>query len=176
MEVPMGGGRPWIDKEVRNLIRRMSFENPLWGATRIHGGLLKLGINVAQSTVSKYMVPRRGRPTQTWKIFLRNHADGIASIDLFVVPTVAFAQLYAFVVLGHGRRTLLWYAVTAHPTAEWLARQITEAFPWDRAPTYSSATMTAHSVVHSYAGSERWVSGTSSPHSALPGKTATLNA
>jgi hypothetical protein len=82
------------------------------------------------------MVPRRGRPTQTWKTFLRNHADGIASIDLFVVPTVAFEQLFAFVVLGHGRRTLLWYAVTAHPTAEWLARQITEAFPWDSAPRY----------------------------------------
>jgi transposase InsO family protein len=130
------GGRPRIDKEVRDLIRRMSFENPLWGATRIHGELLKLGIDVAQSTVSKYMVPRRGRPTQTWKIFLRNRADGIASIDLFVVPTVAFEQLYAFVILGHGRLTLLWYAVTAHPTAEWLARQITEAFPWDSAPTY----------------------------------------
>jgi transposase InsO family protein len=130
------GGRPQIDKEVRDLIRRISFENPLWGATRIHGELLKLGIDVAQSTVSKYMMPRRGRPTQTWNTFLRNHADGIASIDLFVVPTVAFEQLYAFVVLGHGRRTLLWYAVTAHPTAEWLARQITEAFPWDSAPTY----------------------------------------
>jgi hypothetical protein len=82
------------------------------------------------------MVPRRGRPSQTWKTFLHNHADGIASIDLFVVPTIAFEQLFAFLVLGHGRRQLLWFAVTRHPTAEWLARQITEAFPWDRAPTY----------------------------------------
>ena len=73
---------------------------------------------------------------QTWKTFLRSHADGIASIDLFVVPTIAFGQLFAFLVLGHGRRQLLWFAVTQHPTAEWLARQITEAFPWDRAPTY----------------------------------------
>jgi len=130
------GGRPQVDKEVRDLIRRMSFENPLWGAPHIHGELLKLGFDVAQSTVSKYMVPRRGRPSQTWKTFLRNHADGIASIDLFVVPTIAFEQLFAFLVLGHGRRQLLWFAVTRHPTAEWLARQITEAFPWDKAPAY----------------------------------------
>jgi hypothetical protein len=130
------GGRPQIAKEVRDLIRRMSLENPLWGAPRIHGELLKLGINVAQSTVSIYMVPRRGRPSQTWKTFLRNHAEGIASIDLFVVPTVTFEQLFGFLVLGHGRRRLLWYAVTTHHTAEWLARQITEAFPWDTAPKY----------------------------------------
>ena len=104
------GGRPRIGKEVRDLIRRMSFENPLWGAPKIHGELLKIGIDVAQSTVSNYMVPRRGRPLQTWKTFLRNHADGIASIDLFVVPTIAFEQLFAFLVLGHGRRQLLWFA------------------------------------------------------------------
>src|SRR3989454_2782517 len=114
----------------------MSFENPLWGAPHIHGELLKLGFEVAQSTVSKYMVPRRDRPLQTWKTFLRNHADGIASIDLFVVPTIAFEQLFAFLVLGHGRRQLLWFAVTRHPTAEWLAQQIVEAFPWGTAPTY----------------------------------------
>jgi hypothetical protein len=100
------GGRPQIDKEVRDLIRRMSFENPLWGAPHIHGELLKLGFDVAQSTVSKYMVPRRDRPSQTWKTFLHNHADGIASIDLFAVPTIAFEQLFAFLILGHGRRQL----------------------------------------------------------------------
>src|SRR5260370_21297515 len=82
------------------------------------------------------MVTKQGRPSQTWKSFLHNHADGIASIDLFVIPTIAFEQLYAFLVLGHGRRQLLWFAVTRHPTAEWLARQIPEAFPWDRAPAY----------------------------------------
>src|SRR5437016_3261621 len=130
------GGRPRISKEVRDLLRRMGFENPLWGAPRIHGELLKLGIDVAQSTVSIYMVPRQDRPLQTWKTFLRNHAQGIASIDLFVVPTIAFQQLFAFLVLGHQRRQLLWFAVTRNPTAEWLAQQITEAFPWDTAPKY----------------------------------------
>jgi len=104
--------------------------------SRSPGGLLKLGIAVAQSTVSVYMVPRRGRPLQTWKTFLRNHMEGIASIDLFVVPTIAFQQLFAFLVLGHKRRQLLWFSVTGNPTAEWLARQITEAFPWDTAPKY----------------------------------------
>ena len=130
------GGRPRISKELRDLIQRMSLENPLWGATKIHGELLKLGIEVAQSTVSIYMVPRRDRPLQTWKTFVRNHMEGIASIDLFVVPTITFQQLYAFLVLGHGRRQLLWFAVTRNPTAEWLARQLTEAFPWDSAPKY----------------------------------------
>src|ERR1700732_2348241 len=114
----------------------MSIENPLGGAPKIHGELLKLGIEVAQSTVSIYMVPRQGRPLQTWKTFLRNHAEGIASIDFFVVPTVTFDQLFGFLVFGHARRRLIWHAVTAHPTAEWLARQITEAFPWDTAPKY----------------------------------------
>ena len=130
------GGRPRIAREVRELIRRMSFENSLWGATKIHGELLKLGIKVAQSTVSIYMVPRRDRPLQTWKTFLRNHMEGIASIDLFVVPTITFQQLFAFLVLDHERRRLLWFAVTRNPTAEWLARQITEAFPWDSVPKY----------------------------------------
>ena len=129
------GGRPRIGKEVRDLIRRMSFENPLWGAPRIHGELLRLGFDVAQSTVST-TAPRRDRPMQTWKTFLRNHAEGIASIDLFVVPTISFEQLYAFLVLSHRRRQLLWTAVTRNPTSEWLARQITEAFPWDSAPRY----------------------------------------
>jgi hypothetical protein len=123
-------------KKVRDLIRRMSLENPFWGATKIHGELLKLGIQVAQSTVSTYMVPRPDRPLQTWKTFVRNHIEGIASIDLFVVPTIAFQQLFAFLVLGHAQRRLLWFAVTRNPTAEWLARQITEAFPWDSAPKY----------------------------------------
>jgi transposase InsO family protein len=130
------GGRPRIGKEVRDLIQRMSSENPLWGAPRIHGELRKLGINVAQSTVSVYMVPRQGRPLQTWKSFLRNHAKEIASIDLFVVPTIVFRRLFVCLVLGHQRRQLLGFAVTEHPTAEWLACQITEAFPWDTAPKY----------------------------------------
>src|SRR5258706_15487981 len=103
----------------------MSLENPLWGATKIHGELLKLGIEVAQSTVSVYMVPRRDRPLQTWKTFLRNHMEGVASIDLFVVPTIAFQQLFSFLVLGHKRRQLLLFAGTRNPTAGGLGRQIT---------------------------------------------------
>jgi len=128
-------GRPKIDRELRDLIRRMSKENPRWGASRIHGELLMLGFEVAQSTVSKYMV-RGGSPSQGWKTFFRNHAQAIAAIDLFVVPTLTFERLFAFLVLGHGRRQLLWFEVTRHPTAEWLARQITEAFPWASAPAY----------------------------------------
>jgi transposase InsO family protein len=128
-------GRPKIDRALRDLIRRMSKENPMWGASRIHGELLMLGFEVAQSTVSKYMV-QGGSPSQGWKTFLRNHAQAIAAIDLFVVPTLSFERLFAFLVLGHGRRQLLWFEVTRHPTAEWLARQITEAFPWATAPAY----------------------------------------
>jgi hypothetical protein len=129
-------GRPTIRRELRELIRRMSKENPLWGAPRIHGELLKLGFEIAESTVSKYMIRHRGPPSQTWRTFLRNHAHAIAAIDLCVVPTVNFERLFAFLVLGHGRRQLLWFAVTRNPTAEWLARQIVEAFLWDTAPTY----------------------------------------
>jgi transposase InsO family protein len=129
-------GRPRVSHELRELIRRMSKENALWGAPRIHGELLKLGFAIVQSTVSKYMIRRRGPPSQTWQTFLSNHADAIAAIDLCVVPTLTFEQLFALLVLGHGRRQLLWFAVTRHPTAEWLAQQIVEAFPWDTAPTY----------------------------------------
>jgi transposase InsO family protein len=114
----------------------MSRANWLWGAPRIHGELLKLGIEVAQSTVAKYMVKRRGPPAQTWRTFLRNHADGIAAADLFVVPTIGFNLLYCLVILAHGRRKLVHHAVTAHPTAEWIARQIVEAFPWNTTPRY----------------------------------------
>lgn len=129
-------GRPRINRELRELIRRISNENPLWGAPRIHGELLKLGFEIAESTVSRYMIRHRGPPSQTWQTFLRNHADAVAAIDLCVVQTVTFDRLFAFVVLGHGRRQLLWFAVTRHPTAEWLAQQIVEAFPWDTAPHY----------------------------------------
>src|SRR6266446_5945364 len=121
--------------EACDLIRRMSKENPNLGTSRIHGELLMLGFEVAQSTVSKYMVQGRS-PSQGWKTFFRNHAQAIAAIDLCVVPTLTFERLFAFMVLGHGRRRLLWFEVTRHPTAEWLARQITEAFPWASAPTY----------------------------------------
>src|SRR5712664_1528131 len=130
------GGRPRIEIELRVLIRQMSTENPLWGAPRIHGELLKLGFEVAQSSVAKYMVNRRGPPSQGWRTFLRNHAPDIAAMDLFVVPTIGFDLLYALVIVRLDRRDLIWINVTANPTAEWVARQITEAFPWDEAPHY----------------------------------------
>jgi transposase InsO family protein len=130
------GGRPQIDTELRALIRRMSIENSLWGAPRIHGELLKLGFELAQSSVAKYMVKRRWPPSPGWRTFLRNHAPDIAAMDLFVVPTIGFDLLYAFVIVRLDRRDLVWINVTRNPTAEWVARQITEALPWDEAPKY----------------------------------------
>ncbi len=130
------GGRPQIDVELRALIRQMSMENLLWGAPRIHGELLKLGFEVAQSSVAKYMVKRREAPSQGWRTFLLNHAPDIAAMDLFVVPTIGFKLLYGFVIVRLHRRDLVWINVTTNPTAEWVARQITEAFPWDGAPRY----------------------------------------
>ena len=114
----------------------MSIANPLRDAPRIHGELLKLGIDVGQTTVAKYMAKTRRPPSQGWKTFLVNQADGIASMDLFVVPTLSFRLLYGFLILLHGRRELLWLGVTAHPTAEWIAQQLTEAFGWRKAPRY----------------------------------------
>jgi transposase InsO family protein len=130
------GGRPQIEADLRALIRQMSTENLLWGVPRIHGELLKLGFSVAQSTVAKYMVKRRGPPSPGWKTFLRNHAPDIAAMDLFVVPTIGFKLLYGFVIVRIDRRDIVWINVTTNPTAEWIARQITEAFPWDGAPRY----------------------------------------
>src|SRR5712672_3054181 len=130
------GGRPQIDADLRALIRRMSVDNPLWGAPRIHGELLKLGFEVAQSSVAKYMVKRCEPPSQGWRTFLRNHAPDIAAMDLFVAPTVGFDLLYVLVIIRLERRNLVWINVTSHPTAQWIARQVTEAFPWDEAPRY----------------------------------------
>jgi transposase InsO family protein len=130
------GGRPTVPLEIRGLIREMSIANPLWGAPRIHGELLKLGIEVGQTSVAKYMARRRRPPSQGWKTFLHNHADGIAAMDLFVVPTISFRLLYGLLIVGHGRRQILWFGVTAHPTAEWIANQLTEACGWEQAPRY----------------------------------------
>src|SRR5579871_143458 len=130
------GGRPAIPRDIRDLIREMSRANWLWGAPRIHGEFLKLGIEVSQSTVAKYMVNGPGQPGQSWTTFLRNHTAGITAADLLVVPTIGFKLLCCLVLLEQGRRKFVHYAVTAHPTAEWVARQITEAFRWDTAPSY----------------------------------------
>jgi hypothetical protein len=130
------GGRPRIDCELRALIRRISRENATWGAPRIHCELLMLGINISESTVGRYMI-KLGRPrSQGWKTFLRNHAAGIAAIDLFVVRTISFKLLYGLVILRHARRRLVRIAVTSNPTAEWIAGQVTEAFPWHEAPRH----------------------------------------
>jgi hypothetical protein len=125
-----------VPLEIRRLIREMSLVNPLWGPPRIHGELLKLGIAIGQTSVAKYMARRREPPSQGWRTFLRNHADGIAAMDLFVVPTISFRLLYGLLILRHKRRRLLWLETTAHPTAEWIARQLTEACGWDEAPRY----------------------------------------
>jgi putative transposase len=129
-------GRPPISKEIRELIRKVSGANPLWGTPRIVGELGKLGIKVAKSTVDKYRVRSRKPPSPTWKTFLRNHVHDLMSIDLFIVPTIRFKLLFVLVVLAHSRRKVLHFNVTENPTAQWTAQQIVEAFPWDSAPKY----------------------------------------
>jgi transposase InsO family protein len=127
---------PKTPLEIRRLIREMSLANPLWGAPRLHGELLKLGIDVGQTSVAKYMARGRRPPSQGWKTFLHNHADGSASMDLFVVPTISFRLLYGLLILHHDRRQILWLGVTAHPTAGWISRQLTEAYGWKVTPRY----------------------------------------
>lgn len=129
-------GRPKMNPEIRDLIRQMSVANPLWGAPRIHGELLKLGIAVSQATVGRYMPWRPKLSSPTWRSFLRNHISDTAAVDMFVVVTVTFRLLYGVIVLGHDRRKIIHFDVTAHPTQNWLARQMTEAFPWDTVPRY----------------------------------------
>jgi transposase InsO family protein len=129
-------GRPAVPKEVREWIRTMSRENPLWGAPRIHGELLKLGIDIGETSVSKYLVRRHKPPSQTWRTFLDNHVKTMVSVDFFTVPTLRFQVLYVFLVLAHDRRRIVHFGVTAHPTAEWTAQQLRDAFPWDTTPRY----------------------------------------
>jgi len=129
-------GRPTVAREVRDLIRRMCRENPGWGAPRIHGELLKLGIDIGETSVGKYMVRRRKPPSQTWRTFLENHVSQLASIDFFTVPTIRFQVLYVFLVLAHDRRRIVHFNVTAHPTAEWTGQQLRNAFPFDQFPRY----------------------------------------
>src|SRR5882724_8408099 len=165
------GGRPKVPIEIRRLIREMSLANRLWGAPRIHGELLKLGFEVAQSTVAKYMA-RRGRcPSQTWKAFLRNHAAGIAAMDFLIVPTVGFQLLFVLVIRRHQRRRLISLSVTANPTAEWIARQITDAFPWNEAPTISSGIGMHPTVKRSPVILLRWLYEITRPPRGHPGRT-----
>src|ERR1700758_3282581 len=132
-------GRPAVSAEIRALIRRMSRENPGWGAPRIHGELLKLGIDIGETSVSKYLVRGRKPLSQTWRTFLENHLQSLVSVDFLTVPTIRFEILYVFLVLAHERRRIVHFAVTAHPTAEWTVQQLREAFPWDSAPPVFSA-------------------------------------
>ncbi len=129
-------GRPSVSREVIDLIRKMSLANPRWGAPGIHGELLKLGFELSQATVAKYLAHRRQPPSQTWRTFLKNHAKDIVAADFFVVPTVFFQILFVFVILSHDRRRVVHFGVTTYPTAEWTARQLLEACPWDSAPRY----------------------------------------
>src|SRR5215471_8657539 len=129
-------GRPPVSKEIRQLIRRMSRDNPLWGAPRIHGELLKLGIDIGETSVGKYLVRRRNPPSQTWKTFLENHIQSMVSIDFFTVPTIRFQVLCVFLVLAHDRRRIVHFNVTRHPTAEWTVQQLREAFPFGQIPRY----------------------------------------
>ena len=129
-------GRPKVPRETRGLIRRMSRENPLWGAPRIHGELLKLGIDLSEPTIAKYMVRLKKPPSQTWLTFLRTHMDAMVSIDFFTVPTVTFKILYVFLVLSHHRRKVLYFNVTASPSPAWTSQQLIQAFPWDTTPKY----------------------------------------
>ena len=127
-------GRRPIGRETRKLIREMCFANPLWGAPRIHGELLKLGIKISQATVAKYMVRRPQSPSPTWRSFLGTETLGIAAIDMFIVPSATFRLLFVMLILAHYRRKIVRFDVTQRPTAGWLSRQVTEAFPWDSAP------------------------------------------
>src|SRR5258708_7856537 len=129
-------GRRRVSREIRNLIRQMGRANPLWGAPRIHGELLKLGINVSQATVGRYLPWRPKAPSPTWRSFLQNHMHDTAAIDMFVVVTATFQLLFALVVLGHERRNVIHFNVTPNPTQGLLPRQITAAFPLDTAPRF----------------------------------------
>jgi len=130
------GGRPQAPLEIRRLIRDVSLANPLWGAPRIHGELLKPGIEIGQTTVAKYTAKERRPPSQGWRTFINNHVEGIAALDLFVVPTLSFRLLFGLLILRHDRRKILWLGVTAHPTAEWIAQQVTGAIGWEKPPQY----------------------------------------
>jgi putative transposase len=133
---PMWMGRPRVPIEVRDLIRNMSQANPLSGAPRIHGELIKLGVQASQAAVSKYMVRHRKPPSQSWRAFLKNHAKDIVSVDFFTVPTATFKVLFVLLVLSNDRRRVIHFNVTKSPTAAWAGQQIVEAFPWDTAPRY----------------------------------------
>ena len=160
-------GRPKVSAELRALIGEMSRANALWGAPRIHGELLKLGFEVAQSTVARYMCRYPRPPSQGWRTFLSNHVDGIAAIDLFVLPTIAFQILYCLVIVRHGRRLWVSFGVTTNPTAEWISRQSTRR-------DISFGIEIPRMVQSSCSGSVQWAFGTTRSHPDRPGRMPTL--
>ncbi len=167
-------GRPVISREIRDLIRKMCRENPTWSAPRIHGELLKLGIDIGESSVSKNMVRCCKPPSQTWRTFLENHTKQLVSIGFFTVPTIRFQVLYVFLVLAHDRRRILHFNVTAHPTAEWTGQQLREAFPFDHLPRYLlCATAMLSSGMPSENRCETWASAKFCLHRAHLGKEPT---
>ncbi len=165
-----GNGRPVISKEIRELIHNMSACDVLWGAPRLRGELLKLGIEVSQATVAKYMVKHRKPPSQTGRTFLKNHVKQLVSVDFFVAPTITFRILYVFPVLAHDRRRIVHFNVTDHPIAEWTAAQILQAFPWDNQPRFLLRDATVSTVPPSGRKPKVWKSLKCSPHSALHGR------
>jgi putative transposase len=169
-------GRPGVPKDVRQLIRTMSRENPLWGAPRIHGELLKLGIEVGQTSVAKYMIRLHKPPSQTGRTFLDNHVTTLVSVDFFTVPTIRFQILYAFLVLAHDRRRILHFNVTAHPTAEWTGQQLREASRLTKFPVTYCAIATAFSASNSRGRSRLWASRKCSRHLGRRGSVPTWNA
>jgi hypothetical protein len=149
-------GRPPMSKEIRQLIRKMSRENPLWGAPRIHGELLKLGVDIGETSVGKYIVRGRNPPSQTWRTFLENHANTMVSVDFVTVPTIRFQVLCVFLVLAHDRRRIVHFNVTAHPTAEWTGQQLREAFPFEQTPRYLLRDRDASSAMSFARMWKRW--------------------
>ncbi len=130
-------GRPKLDEEIKSLVLKLSAANPLWGAPRIHGELLKLGIEISERSVSGIIRGNNPKPpSQTWKTFIKNHLTDMVAVDFLVVPTIRFRMLFVFIVMSHDRRKVVHFNVTANPTAQWTAQQIVEAFPWDAAPKY----------------------------------------
>jgi putative transposase len=166
-------GRPSVSGEVRDLVHRMSLANPRWGSPRIHGELLNLGSQVSQATVAKYMVRHRKPPSQNWRTFLKNHMQTLISADFFVVPTITFRVLFVLVVLSHDRRRPIHFAVTAHPTSEWTAQQLLEAFPWDGAPRYLLRDRDGVMARSSTKRQSGWAFAKSSPRRSRLGKILT---
>jgi hypothetical protein len=168
--------RPSTSADIRVLVHRMAAENPSWGAPRIHGEIQKLGLEVSERTVSRYMLRRPAHPDERrrWRTFFANHREVVAAIDFFTVPAATFRVLYAFFVVHQARRVLMHLRVIGHPTAAWIRQQLREAFPQDQAPRYRSSTVTPSTATRSSARSTTWEQDQSRSRRAVPGRTKSL--